>query len=179
MKSLRLLLGLALALGVGLPALSPATAQAAGEQIASFKLRNTEGVEVSLSDYAGKVVLINFWATWCQPCQVEMPHLQKMYLAHQSKGFVVLSISADDARSSSQVKPLVKRAGLTFPVLLDTQTTVVSQLNPNKILPYTLLLDREHKVVEIFQGYTPGDEVKVEAKLVATLASSPAAPPAP
>jgi peroxiredoxin len=179
MSSSRLLLALSLALGVGASALHAPEARAAGEQIASFKLRNTEGVEVALADYAGQVVLINFWATWCQPCQVEMPHLQKMYTTHKDKGFVVLSISADDARSSSQVKPMVKRAGLTFPVLLDTQTTVVSQLNPNKILPYTILLDRQHKVVEIFQGYTPGDEVKVQDKLVATLAASPAGTAAP
>ena len=152
-------------------------ANAAGEQAADFTLRSVDGTSVSLSDYRGKVVLVNFWATWCQPCQVEMPQLQKMYGELGPQGFVVLSVSADDARSSSQVKPLIKRGGYTFPVLLDTETTVVSQYNPNKVLPYSVLVDREGRILEIFQGYKPGEEVTVRQKVVSAL-GAPAPTPA-
>ena len=65
------------------------TAFADGESAPTFSLRDINGKQVSLEDYKGSVVLINFWATWCGPCQTEMPHLQKIYADHKDKGFVV------------------------------------------------------------------------------------------
>lgn len=149
----------------------PRTSDAAGEMAADFTLRDLDGKSVSLSSFKGKVVLVNFWATWCLPCQKEMPELQKIYKDLEPKGFVVLSISADDARTSSQVKPLIKRNGYTYPVLLDTQTAVVSQYNPTKTLPYSVLVDRQGRVAQIHSGYNPGDEVKIRAEIEALLAA--------
>lgn len=152
----------------------------ATERAPDFTLRDMDGAEHKLSSYQGKVVLLSFWATWCGPCMVEMPHLQKMYDAYKDKGFVLLSISADDARSSSRVKPLIKSKGFTFPVLLDTQSTVVTQYNPSKTLPFLELLDPNLMVIWRHQGYTPGDEVETEAKVkeaVEALAASRATTP--
>ncbi len=142
---------------------------ALAETAPDFSLRNLENKEVKLSDYRGSVVLVNFWATWCVPCQVEMPHLETMYSELQDQGFVVLAISADDARSKSRVKPLVKSKGYTFPVLLDTETQVVTQYNPQKILPYTVLVDREGELVYRHQGYNTGDEVEMREQIEALL----------
>ena len=133
----------------------------AGEAAPDFSLRDINGKEVSLSSHKGKVVLVNFWATWCGPCKLEMPHLDKMDRELESKGFEVISISTDDARAASKVKPLVKRGGYGFTVLLDKDTTVVSQYNPAKTLPYNVLIDRAGNIHKVYQGYNPGDEVEL------------------
>lgn len=158
-------LALAFALSLGF---SPA-AQAAGEQMPDFTLRDMNNKEVKFSDFKGKVVLVNFWATWCQPCMVEMKHLQKMHEELGGDDFTVLSISADDARSASMVKPIIKRNRYTFPVLLDKQTKVVSQLNPSKTLPYTLIVDKDGRIAATHMGYNPGDEVKLKEEITSLI----------
>lgn len=71
------------------------------------------------------------------------------------------------------VKPLIQSKGLTYPILLDSQTTVVSQYNPAKTMPYNVLVDRSGNVSQVFSGYNPGDEVKVRAAVEALLAAAP------
>ena len=142
-----------------------------GESAPDFTLRDINGSEVSLSSYRGKVVLVNFWATWCGPCKLEMPHLDKMDRELEAKGFEVISISTDDARAASKVKPLIKRGGYGFTVLLDKDTTVVSQYNPAKTLPYNVLIDRSGKIHQVYQGYNPGDETELRAAVEALLGS--------
>ena len=146
-------------------------AEAAGKPAPDFSLRDVNNAAQTLSQYKGKVVLLNFWATWCGPCQVEMPHLQAMYKELGPKGLVVLGISADSARDASKVKPLVMAKGLTYPVLLDPQTTVVAQYNPSKTLPYNVVVDRGGNIVSVHSGYNPGDEVTLKAELEKLLAS--------
>ena len=158
---------LGLALGAMVTAHSPA-AQAA-DVAPAFSLRDIDGKQVSLSDYLGKVVLINFWATWCGPCKLEMPHLDQMDKEFEAQGFEVLSISTDDVRGASKVKPLIKRGGYGFTVLLDKETTVVGQYNPAKTLPYNVLIDREGRISKVYQGYNPGDEVGMNKDVKALL----------
>jgi peroxiredoxin len=88
-----------------------------------------------------------------------MPHMQEMFGRLSQQGLVVLSISTDDARSASKVKPYVKKMGYTFPVLLDRDSTVIGAYNPSKTLPYTVVIDRTQQVVHRVSGYNPGDEV--------------------
>lgn len=159
---------------LGLLALAPAVGRALGEVAPNFTLRNVDGQNVSLEAHRGKVVLLNFWATWCQPCRVEQTKLEEMYKELKPQGLEILAISADDARSSSQVKPMVMRAGLTFPVLLDPQTSVVSQYNPSKALPYNVIIDRVGRVRHVHQGYNPGDEITLKSEIVALLAEKAA-----
>mgnify|MGYP002633953449 CR=1 FL=1 len=170
---MRKLLALSLLGLLGLAAL-PITAQAAGDKAPDFALRDLSNEEVKLSDLEGNVVLINFWATWCVPCMVEMPYIEELYTTHKDDGFVVLAVSADDARSASRVKPLVKSKQWSFPVLLDKQTTVVAQYNPSKTLPFTQLLDENLEVIWTHQGYTAGDEVEMKEKVEAAMAAKKA-----
>ena len=144
---------------------------AASEPAPDFSLRDINGKEVSLSSHKGKVVLVNFWATWCGPCKLEMPHLDKMDRDLEAKGFEVISISTDDARAASKVKPLIKRGGYGFTVLLDKDTSVVSQYNPAKTLPYNVLIDRDGNIHKVFQGYNPGDEVELRHEVETLLGS--------
>ena len=162
-------------------ALFGASTALAADQAPAFTLRDINGKQVSLADFSGQVVLVSFWATWCTPCQAEMPHLQRFYDTYKAQGFTVLSINTDDARSSSQVKPLVKSKGLTFPVLLDKETAVVALYNPAKTLPFGVLIGKSGKIEQVFQGYTPGEEVRVEeaVRKALGLEQTPAPAPAP
>lgn len=135
------------------------------ETAPDFALRDTANQEVKLSELRGQVVVLNFWATWCGPCQVEMPHLEAMYKKYGDKGMTVIAVSADDARSASRVKPLVRSKGYTFTVLLDKETEVVAAYNPRKELPYTVIIDQKGNVAYRHAGYTAGDEDKLEAKV--------------
>lgn len=134
----------------------------AASAASDFTLRDVNGNAVSLSALRGKVIVLSFWATWCGPCKEEMPHLQAIYSELAEKGVVVLSISSDDARTSSRVKPYIQSKGFTFPVLLDTDSGVTGVYNPNKTLPWTVVIDRSFNVVETHAGYNPGDEVKLK-----------------
>ena len=163
--------GLAL---LAFPASSTAE-EATGDKVGEFALRDINNQEVKLSDFEDQVVLLSFWATWCSPCMVELPHVQRIYETYKDDGFVVRAISADDARSSSKVKPMVKSKGWTFPVLLDKQTKVVNERNPGKTLPYTELLNPSHEVIWKHQGYNPGDEVELEEKVKEAVAAKKAA----
>ena len=149
----------------------------AGEAASDFTLRDVNGSDLTLSGLKDKVVVLSFWATWCGPCKEEMPHLQKMYDEHKDDGLVVLSISTDDARSASRVKPYIKKMGYTFPVLLDRDSTVIGTYNPSKTLPYTVVIDRKGEVVRRTSGYNPGDETELESFLLATLSGKAEAPP--
>lgn len=160
----------ALALAAGASSLAPQPAVAA-EAAQDFMLRNVDGKPVKLSDYKGKVVLLQFWATWCGPCKVEMEHLQPMYEQLNGQGFEVLSISSDDARTSSQVKPFVKRKKYDFTVLLDRDATVTGTYNPTKTLPYSVLIDRQGQVYKQYSGYNPGDEKTLEKDVKELLAN--------
>jgi peroxiredoxin len=126
---------------------------------------------VRLSDHRGKVVLVNFWATWCVPCAAELPHLQRLYEAYADQGFVVLAISMDGPESVAEVVPRARRYGLTFPVLLDEETRVVAVYNPKRSAPFTALIGPDGAVVETREGYSAGDEIAIEADIQALLAT--------
>ena len=161
---------------VAVASLGAGPAAAAGKVAPAFTLRDIANQSHSLAQYKGKVVLVNFWATWCGPCQVEMPHLQAMADELGPKGLVVIGISADSARDASKVKPLVMSKGLTYPILLDPQTAVVSAYNPTKTLPFNVLIDRLGNIEQVFSGYNPGDEAKLRAATEKLLAAGSAAP---
>ena len=116
----------------------------------SFTLKNLKGEEISLSQFKGKYLLINFWATWCGPCKIEMPSLEKLYRQFKSDNFDVIGIS-NDMFGERVVRPYIKATNLTFPMLLD-QRMIVSRLYGIVSLPTTILIDPQGIIIGVLQG---------------------------
>ena len=113
-----------------------------GHLAPDFALKTLEGKTIRLSELRGKkVVLINFWATWCPPCRLEMPTMQKIYSDYKGKGFEVLAINIEpDARE--EIQDFIKELRLTFPVLLDSDMKVTRRYRLIG-LPVSTLIDRQ------------------------------------
>jgi peroxiredoxin len=110
---------------------------------ANFTLRDLNGRPWTLKDLKGKVVMLNFWATWCPPCRKEMPDLESLYKRFASQGLLVLGVSDDDPE---KVREFVQKQGTTYPVLLDPGSRVNHLLHIEGI-PKTFVFDREGKIV--------------------------------
>jgi peroxiredoxin len=110
---------------------------------ADFTLKDLHGKKFTLSELRGKIVLVNFWATWCPPCRLEMPDLDAIYTHFQSQGLVVLSLSDEDA---FKVNSFVIQGGYHPPVLLDTGGKVAKEFHVDGI-PQSFVFDREGKLV--------------------------------
>ena len=110
---------------------------------ANFTLTDLRGKTWTLRDLRGKVVLVNFWATWCPPCRKEMPDLEILYRRFGPQGLVILGISDEEA---AKVKPFVEQQKVTYPVLLDPGRRV-NELFQIEGIPKTFIYDREGKIV--------------------------------
>lgn len=115
-----------------------------------FTLRNLKGNYESLGTYHGQVIVLNFWATWCAPCRVEMPSFEKLYRRYRSEGMTVLAV-AIDKKAIPQIKSFVDEHNLSFPVLLDSRGEV-ERLYPSMTVPFTYVIDRKGRVVARVDG---------------------------
>jgi peroxiredoxin len=141
-----------------------------GGSAPDFTLPALDGSTVHLSDYRGKVVLIDFWSTTCDPCLAEMPHLVDLYKANKDKGFVVLAVSLDGPESRAQVSSIVHDKEMIFPVLLDEETTVVAQYNPKREMPFSVVVGKDGSVAWQRAGYQPGSEAQISTAVEKALA---------
>jgi len=116
-----------------------------------FTLANIHDAQVSLSDFKGKVVLLNFWATWCGPCRIEMPTLQALTEDYADQPFVVLAL-AGDFDGKAKVAPFMEKLGLTFPGLIDSDGRIQDMYYVNA-MPTTYVLDKQGTVVYKMIGF--------------------------
>lgn len=135
-----------------------------------FELPTLDGKTVRLSDHLGKdVILIDFWATYCEPCLRAMPHLDELYAKHRERGFVVLGVCIDGPDSLPEVRAEVQKLGVRFPILLDQETRVVSLYNPKTSAPYSVLIDRTGTIRVKREGYTTGSAATLDRDVRAAL----------
>jgi thiol-disulfide isomerase/thioredoxin len=145
MNSLRALLVAAL---MATPALAVTPAPA-------FKLDSMAGKQVSLDQYKGQVIMINFWASWCGPCRTEMPILEKLHAKYKPMGFTMIGVNVEP--DSSLAANWLKSTPVTFPILFDTKSEV-SKLYAVAGMPSTVIIDRKGNLRWLHRGYKDGDE---------------------
>ena len=124
-----------------------------------FKLLSTQLEKVSLSSFEGKVVLLDFWATWCQPCRIEMPIFDQLHHQYQTEGFIVVGISVDRERLTV-VEPFIEGIGIDYPILFADEK--VFQDYGIMALPTAILIDRQGKIRHRFEGATGSKKTYIE-----------------
>ena len=129
-----------------------------------FELQSLTGNPVKLSDLKGKVVLVNFWASWCAPCRAEMPSMERLWKKMDKENFTMLAINAGQEKSDIAKFFFSLRKPITFPVLIDARGSA-SQYWPIKALPVTFIIDKEGRVAYVSHGAKRWDSKKVRALL--------------
>jgi peroxiredoxin len=120
------------------------------KQAPDFALKDANGQTVHLSDYRGKVVLLDFWATWCGPCQIEIPWFKEFERQNKDKGFAVLGVAMDD-EGWEVVKPFAQNAGINYRLLIYNDS-VAKEYGGLEALPTTFLIDREGRIASVHVG---------------------------
>lgn len=148
---------------------SPATESVApkmrGKKAPNFTLMTLDGKKVSLSDYKGRPVLVNFWATWCAPCKIEMPWFEDFRKQYGAQGFEILGLADDVDAGKEAIGKVVQKTGVTYPILL-TDGKVQDAYGGLDYLPMSFYVDRNGVIVEETAGLGSKDEIEAHIKKV-------------
>ena len=144
-----------------------------GKPAPPFTMATLDGAKVSLSDFKGKPMVINFWGTYCEPCKVEMPWLEEFSKKYASDGFEVLGVTYDVEVGKDTIAKSVNKLGVTYPILLSTPKVETAYLNDSEVLPMSFYVDKAGKIIEVTAGLGPKDDL--EAMVKETIAGGPKA----
>ncbi|MDJ0882268.1 MAG: TlpA disulfide reductase family protein [Gammaproteobacteria bacterium] len=122
-----------------------------------FTLKSLSGKNLKLSEHAGDVVMLNFWASWCGPCRKEMPLMNDLYNKYEKLGFVILGVNVE--QELQLAKSFLSDTPVDFPILFDSSNKV-SKAYDVIAMPTTVMIDRNGKIRYIHKGYKAGDEKK-------------------
>ncbi|WP_263383416.1 redoxin domain-containing protein [Granulicella arctica] len=136
--------------------------QLRGKAAPGFTLVTLDGKKISLADYKGRPVLVNFWATWCAPCKLEMPWFEEFRAKYQGQGFEVLGIAEDDA-GKDEIAKSAKKLGATYPILL-TDGKIADSYGGIDYLPMSFYVDGKGIVQEQTAGLGSRDEIEANIK---------------
>jgi len=142
--------------------------QMRGKTAPAFSLSNLDGKKVSLADYKGRPVLVNFWATWCGPCKVEMPWFEEFRKQYAAQGFEILGLTDDADAGKETIAKVAGRAGVSYPILL-TDGKVQTAYGGLDVLPMSFYVDRKGVIVVQTAGL--GSKEQIEANIRKTIAS--------
>ena len=134
-----------------------------GKKAPAFTLKTQDGRKVSLADYKGKAVLVNFWATWCVPCKLEMPWFVDLHKQYASQGFEILGVDEDETKDHGQIDKFAKKIGVNYPILLGSDMTSKTYGGID-VLPTSFYVGRNGKVVEEAAGLISRDEIEANIK---------------
>jgi thiol-disulfide isomerase/thioredoxin len=120
--------------------------------IPELSLKDQSGQEHSLSVYRGKIVVLNFWATWCMPCRHELPMLDRLAQEYAGKNVVFLAASLDEKETQKQIPHFLQKKKISLPVWIGATPGTLSQMDLGKIIPATIILDQQGEVVGRIMG---------------------------
>lgn len=152
---------------------------AVGKQAPDFVLTDLNDKPQRLSDFRGKVVFLNFWATWCKPCREEMPSMEVLHKNFEKDGLVILAVSIDRVTTTKDIPPFIKGMNLTFPVLIDSWGKTDKPYKRMGV-PETFIIDRDGVIREIVIGprdWTRLDSLEILTKLLNVTPKAAAAHP--
>jgi peroxiredoxin len=145
---------------------SQALALDVGEKMPKGALKDLHGKSIAASELAGKVVIVDFWASWCAPCKQELPALEALYRKYKDKGLVVLGVSVDSDLDKAQA--LAKSLKLSFASTHDGSHALAEQFDPPR-MPSSYVIDQKGIVRHVHEGFRAGDEAKIEREIRALL----------
>jgi cytochrome c biogenesis protein CcmG, thiol:disulfide interchange protein DsbE len=157
---------LSAALSVLALVVAPLSALDAGAKMPEIGLTDLSGKKVDLASLAGKVVVVDFWATWCAPCKEELPVLQKLYAKYSAKGLVVVGVSVD--KDPSNIKGFLAKLPMTFPIVHDAGQQVAGRYKPPR-MPSSYIVDRKGIVRFVHGGFRADDAPVFEKQIVGLL----------
>jgi len=134
-----------------------------GQRAEDFELRDLAGKPVRLSAFRGKVVLLDFWASWCEPCKRELPLLGDLARRVRARGIELVTVNVDKKRQNAEA--FLRSHGLELLVLLNPDQSVADRYEPPK-MPSSFVIDRKGLVRFVNAGFEPGDEKRIEQQLV-------------
>ena len=140
---------------------APAAAQSLAKA-PRLSFKDIRGRRIRLSDYKGKVVLLNFWATWCPPCRTEIPDLMKIQTEYRDQGLRIIGITYPP-QTLLEVRRFVRKIGVNYPIA-SGKTATKAMFDKSDVLPITVVIDREGNVRGIVQGILYSDEFKEKVK---------------
>jgi len=140
---------------------SEASALEIGDKAPEFSLPNVDGEMISLSDFKGNVIILDFFATWCPHCRKELPGFIELHEAYGDKGLAVIGIASV---SAEEAKDCVDEFDINFPVLIDDNESVSDLYGPVDSIPTTFLVDKKGKIVKIYEGFTGKDDFENDLK---------------
>ena len=142
---------------------APTCKTAGANKLEAFTLKDMNGAQVHLADYKGKVVLLNFWATWCGPCKVEIPEFVQLYSQYKDRGFVILGVLANDTPSKDQLRAFMDEYKMAYPVMYSNDE-IESAFGEVWALPTSFLIGRDGKVCAKQLGPATKDDVERSLK---------------
>ncbi len=145
---------------------------ATGKAAPDIELTGLDGAKKKLSDFRGKVVFLNFWATWCQPCRQEVPSIQSLYKKYLDNPDLAVVAIACDQSGTKDVEEFVRKESLTFPVYVDPQMKSAAEYGVSGF-PETFLIGRDGKIREKFIGPRDWDDARFRAMVNELLAERP------